>query len=215
MLKMRRRLPSSSLVFSPFFYSFFFFFLPLSNAFPDDRQNIDAFVIAKMKGCWVLCVACVCFVLMNAGPGHFAEVNHGARHADPQQNNDELMSTTDDLRDTTAAASPNSNANSNANSSPVCGGSGLSNVVKTAVVTTVRRPTKVMWNDFVCYHLSLGVDHIFVFFDDAGDAEAIESTKSFPPSRVTTWVQGPALRFILYSCFTHAFGSVTHALIML
>ena len=162
-----------------------------------------------------MCVACVCFVLMNAGPGHFAEVNHGARHADPQQNNDEVMSTTDDLRDTTAAASPNSNANSNANSSPVCGGSGLSNVVKTAVVTTVRRPTKVMWNDFVCYHLSLGVDHIFVFFDDAGDAEAIESTKSFPPSRVTTWVQGPALRFILYSCFTHAFGNVTHASLML
>ncbi len=125
------------------------------------------------------------------------------------------MSTTHHLRHTTPPASPNSNANSSANSSRVCGGSGLSNAVKTAVVTTVRRPTKGMWNDFVCYHLSLRVDHIFVFFDDARDAQAIESTNSLPPSSVTTCVQGPALRFILYACFTHAFGNVTHALRML
>jgi hypothetical protein len=38
------------------------------------------------------------------------------------------------------------------------------------VVTTVRRPPRAMWNDFLCYHLSVGFDHIFVFHDDPEDA---------------------------------------------
>ena len=41
--------------------------------------------------------------------------------------------------------------------------------VRSAIVTTVRRPNKAMWSDFLCYHLGLGFDHVFVFFDDADD----------------------------------------------
>jgi len=41
--------------------------------------------------------------------------------------------------------------------------------VRTAVVATIRRPHKDMWSDFLCYHLHLGFDHVFVFFDDAED----------------------------------------------
>ena len=43
--------------------------------------------------------------------------------------------------------------------------------VRTAVVTTVRKPPRAMWHDFLSYHLFIGFDHIFVFHDDPDDVE--------------------------------------------
>jgi hypothetical protein len=55
-----------------------------THALQDDRLKHAFVVVAKMKGCSVLCVACVWFVLMNAGAGYFGQLNDGARHSDAQ-----------------------------------------------------------------------------------------------------------------------------------
>ena len=52
--------------------------------------------------------------------------------------------------------------------------------IRTAIVTTVRRPPKAMWNDFLCYHLGIGFDHLFIFHDDPDDAVCLPGPDFVP-----------------------------------
>lgn len=61
-----------------------------------------------------------------------------------------------------------------------------------SIVTTVRRPALGAFEQWLCYHLSVGFQHVFVFFDEPGDP-GLEVAARFPASLVTVYTRSAAL----------------------
>ena len=61
---------------------------------------------------------------------------------------------------------------------------------RVCIVATVREPAAII-ESFIRYHLAIGVEQIFLFFDDPQD-EAIDLARSFP--QVTAIPSDEALR---------------------
>ena len=59
---------------------------------------------------------------------------------------------------------------------------------KVAIVSTIWKSETVLWQ-FLCYHFSIGVDHIFLVID-SGDADdpQVHIARQFGEDRVTIWL---------------------------
>lgn len=62
------------------------------------------------------------------------------------------------------------------------------NSQKVAIVSTIWKSESVLWQ-FLCYHFSIGVDHVFLMIDsgDANDPQ-VQIAREFGEDRVTIWL---------------------------